>query len=159
MLFAVPGAFAQAGAPSADRPTWISFNDALQAAEANGKMVVIDVWSKRCGWCRKMQEEVYTESGLLSYLNEKFETGRLDIDARTDTVSYMGYELSSAELSQGLGATGTPTTVFLTSDGSYITRLPGFHAVDEYMRVLKFIGDGAYRDMSFQEYVATLSDS
>ena len=39
-----------------------------------------------------MQEEVYPDKELLSYLNEKFETGRLDIDVRTDTqLSHRGW--------------------------------------------------------------------
>lgn len=135
-------------------PTWISFEEAVQAAGTSGKMILVDVWSRRCGWCARMQREVYTRPDLVSYLNEHFETGRLDIDVRSDTVAYMGYELSSAELSMALGASGTPTTVFLDADGSYVTRLPGFHPYERFLEVLRFIGTESYRDMSFEEYAA-----
>ena len=101
-----------------------------------------------------MQREVYTRPDLLEYLNENFETGRLDINARNDTISYMGYELSSAELSVGFGASGTPTTVFLDASGNYLTRLPGFHTYDTFMEVLRFMGTDSFRDMSFEEYKA-----
>ena len=76
-----------------------------------------------------------------------------NIDIKDDTLSYLGYELSSSELSVGFGAQGTPTTVFLAPDGTYITRLPGFHDFDRYMPVLKFIGSESFRDMSFTEYL------
>ena len=51
-----------------------------------------------------------------------------------------------------LGASGTPTTVFLDSDGSYVTRLPGYHPADRFLEVLRFIGTEAYREMTFEEY-------
>ena len=134
-------------------PVWIPFEDAVEAGKKSGKMVLVDVWSPRCGWCRKMQEEVYTREDLLSYVNEHFVTGRLNIDVRDDTLSYLGYELSSADLSVGFGARGTPTTVFLSPDGSYITRLPGFHDYDSYFPVLRFIGTESFREMTFQEFL------
>jgi len=139
-------------------PVWIPFEDALAAGLKADKMIVIDIWSPTCGWCRKMQEEVYTREDLLEYLNENFVTGRLNIDVKDDSLSYQGYTLSSADLSVGLGAQGTPTTVFLTPDGGYITRLPGFHDYDSYFPVLRYIGSESYRDMSFEEFLEKVGD-
>ncbi len=134
-------------------PEWIPFEEALADGEDSGKMVLVDIWSPRCGWCRKMQEEVYTREDLLDYVNKHFVTGRLNIDVKDDTLSYLGYSLSSGELSAGFGATGTPTTIFLSPDGAYITRLPGFHDYDSYFPVLRFIATESFRDMSFQEFM------
>lgn len=145
--------------PAPTAPTWIPFEEALLAADSSGKMVLVDVWSARCGWCARMQREVYSRPDLVAYLNEHFETGRLDIDVRTDTIAYMGYELSSAELSMALGASGTPTTVFLGPDGTYVTRLPGFHPYERFLKVLRFIGSDAYREMTFEEYEESLGSS
>jgi len=138
--------------PALAAPTWIPFQDAVRAADSSGKMVLVDVWSRRCGWCARMQRETYTEPEVLRYLNDHFETGRLDIDIRADTISYMGYDLSSAELSAALGASGTPTTIFLDRDGSYVTRLPGFHPADRFLDVLHYMGTASYRDMTFDEF-------
>ncbi|NNE71970.1 MAG: DUF255 domain-containing protein [Rhodothermales bacterium] len=134
-------------------PEWIPFEEALVDGKEAGKMVLVDIWSPRCGWCRKMQEEVYTRDDLLAYVNEHFITGRINIDVRDDTLSYLGYNLSSGELSAGFGATGTPTTIFLSPEGAYITRLPGFHDYDSYFPVLRFIGSESFRDMSFQDFL------
>jgi thioredoxin-related protein len=152
-LVAVAIAVAPAMAQEPKAPVWLPFEEALATGERSDKMVVIDIWSPNCGWCRKMQAEVYPREDLLKYLNDNFVTGRLNIDIQDDSLSYQGYTLSSAELAVGLGAQGTPTTVFLAPDGSYITRLPGFHDYDSYIRVLKFIGSESFRDMSFDEYL------
>ncbi|MFT4603439.1 MAG: thioredoxin-related protein [Rhodothermales bacterium] len=134
-------------------PDWIPFEQAMVDGQESGKMVLVDVWSPRCGWCRKMQEEVYPREDLLAYVNEHFITGRLNIDVKDDTLSYLGYSLSSGELSAGFGATGTPTTIFLSPEGAYITRLPGFHDYDSYFPVLRFIATESFRDMSFQDFM------
>lgn len=132
---------------------WPTFEEALAAASKSGRIVLIDVFSPTCPWCRKMQHELYTDKKLQQYLYDTFELGRIDITINTDTVSFKEYKLSSAELGAGLGATGTPTTIFLESTGDYITRLPGFHALDEFFDVLKFVGSKSFRKMSFEEFL------
>lgn len=148
-------AFGQATASStAPGPTWLPLEDAVSAAEASGKKVLVDIYAPWCGWCRKMQAEVYTVPELLAYVNKHFETGRLNIDATEDTLVFKGYTLTSAQLATGLGAEGTPTTVFLDPKGDYITRLPGYVEEDDFMQVLRFIGTDAYREHTFQEFMA-----
>jgi thioredoxin-related protein len=133
-------------------PAWKTFEEAVTAAQANGKKVLIDIYAPWCGWCRKMQAEVYTLPAVLTYLDEHFEIGRVNIDEEGDTLQFRGYTLSSAMLARGLGASATPTTVFLEPEGEYITRLPGYVKSEDFMNVLKFIGSGAYRTQSYQDF-------
>mgnify|MGYP002629047799 CR=1 FL=1 len=133
---------------------WPGFNDAFTAAKKSKKIVLIDVWSSTCGWCRKQQTEVYTQPDLQKFLFNKFELGRLNLDITDDTLSFRGYTLSSQMLAGGLGATGTPTAVFMEADGAYITRLQGFHAYEDFYDVLRFIGSESFREMSFEEFMA-----
>ncbi|MDA0683432.1 MAG: thioredoxin fold domain-containing protein [Bacteroidetes bacterium] len=134
---------------------WPSFPDALENAQESERIIIIDVWSETCGWCRKLQTEVYTKPDLQEFVLDNFELGRLDIDIQTDTLSYKGYTLSSQMLSSGFGATGTPTTIFLEPDGTYITRLQGFHAYEDFFDVLRFIGTESFREMSFDDFLAS----
>jgi thioredoxin-related protein len=138
---------------------WPAFPDALEAAKSSDRIVLVDVWSRRCGWCRRQQTEVYTQPDLQAYLLDTFELGRLDIDLDNDTLSYRGYTMSSQMLSAGFGATATPTTVFLEPDGTYITRLQGFHAYEDFYDVLRFIGSESFREMDFQAFMRTESAS
>jgi thioredoxin-related protein len=159
-ILAIPSS-AQTNATADDAPElapqleWPAFPDALEAAIASERIVLVDVWSRTCGWCRKQQEEVYTQPDLQTYLLDTFELGRLDIDQASDTLSYRGYTMSSQMLSAGFGATATPTTIFLEPDGQYITRLQGFHAYEDYFDVLRFIGSESFREMSFEDFMAS----
>lgn len=163
LLLLTPAVFAQnpATGQSADLAPmleWPSFPAALNAAKDSNRIVMVDVWSRNCGWCRKQQTEVYTQPDLQAYLLDTFELGRLDIDQDSDTLSYRGYTLSSQMLSAGFGATATPTTIFLEPDGTYITRLAGFHAYEDFFDVIRFIGSQSFRQMSFEDFLKQEGD-
>ena len=134
-------------------PAWQSFDHAVAAADTSGKMVLIDVYAPWCGWCNRMQRDVYADSAIVAYLGDQFEVARLNVDDKASSVYYRGVTMTPQELGRAFGATGTPTTVFLDSTGTYLTRLPGYVNADTFGRVLRYIGSGAYRDQTLQEYV------
>lgn len=150
-------AVAQVQTDENNQIVWPSFTEAVERAEKNGKILLIDVWSAHCPWCKKQQTQVYTQPDLQEMMGRYFEIGRIDLDNTTDSVSFRGYDLTYPELAGGLGATGTPTTVFLESSGAYITRLAGFHPATDFAQVLEFIGSEAFRDTSYEEFLANKS--
>ena len=131
---------------------WLSFQEALDAAQVSGRPILVDVFAPWCPWCQKLQTEVYPDAEIQKYLEKNFEIARLDIEDKENTIEFKGYTLSAAELASGLGAEATPTTVFLASNGDYITRLPGYVEADEFIHVLKYIGSGSFKSQPFQEY-------
>lgn len=137
---------------------WPSFKEAFVNAGESNKIVLIDVWSPTCGWCRKLQSEVYTRRELQKFVFDHFEIGRINLDITDDSLTFRGYTLSSQMLAGGLGASGTPTTIFLEADGAYITRLQGFHAHDDFFDVLKFVGSESFRKMSFEDFLLSEED-
>lgn len=136
---------------------WPDFETAMGAAAGSDKIVLIDIFSPHCGWCRKLQSEIYTQPHVQEYVLEHFELGRLDITVYSDSVAYRGYEMSQAAMAASFGSRGTPTTIFLEPNGDYITRLPGFHETAEFMAVLRYIGSRSYEDQSFQEYLSAMA--
>ena len=133
---------------------WLTFTEAASAAEVSGRTILVDVFAPWCPWCQRLQSEVYTRPEIRNYLNEHFEIARLNIDEAENVIEFKGYSLTSAELASGLGAEATPTTVFLDSNGDYITRVPGFVEADEFVNILKYIGSGSYRQESYETYRA-----
>ncbi|MCY3487257.1 MAG: thioredoxin fold domain-containing protein [Bacteroidetes bacterium] len=132
--------------------SWPTFDEAVATASKTGKLMLIDIYAPWCGWCRKMQEEVYTDVALVAYVQDNFAYGRLNIDDPETLHSFQGYTLSSQELGYSLGAEGTPTTVFLQSDGTYIAKCVGYWAKDDFRKALHYVGTGAWENLSFQEF-------
>lgn len=135
---------------------WPTFDEAIVAASKSGKPILIDIYAPWCGWCRRMQKEVYGNETLVAYVKEHFEYGRLNIDDSETQHDFMNYELTSQELGSALGARGTPTTVFLKQDGTYITRLDGYWTPEPFGKAIKFIGSGAYQIQEYEDYLSSL---
>lgn len=151
-LWACDLSHAQSAANPARGVNWLPFQDALGETKSSSTKLIVDVYAPWCGWCSRLQAEVYTDEEVQSYVRKHFTMTRLNIDEMDDKLTFNGYELSSAELAMGLGASGTPTTVFLTGDGKYITRVPGFLAAEDFLAVLRFVATDAYLTKSFEEF-------
>ena len=123
---------------------WPSFDEAVATGISEKKHILIDIYAPWCGWCARMQEEVYGNPTLAAYVHQNFAFGRLNIDDVTTQHSFMGHVFTSSELGAALGAQGTPTTVFLDDQGAYITRLPGYMALEPFGDALRYIATRGY---------------
>ncbi|MCZ7383554.1 MAG: thioredoxin fold domain-containing protein [Candidatus Methanoperedens sp.] len=86
---------------------------ALEAAKAQGKPVFVYAWSQYCGWCKKFEEETFTNQSVIKTLNENFILISIDVDKqRNETRNFR--------------VRGTPTEIFLDSNGKEIKRIPGY---------------------------------
>ncbi len=131
---------------------------AMTAAETSGKKVIVDIFAPWCGWCARLQKEVYGSDEVQAYVADNFEMVRVNGEESEDVIAFKEYTLSSQMLAQALGASGYPTTVFLASDGSYVTKLPGFSAPPDFLNVLGFISTDAYLTQDFEAYLGVEGD-
>lgn len=147
-----PNAGASVAAPNI---AWhASFLDATAAAKTSGKKVLAEIWAPWCGYCRKMQREVYPDPAVQAVVEQYFEPVRLNGEVTDDSISVMGMVVSSQMLAGALGAQGYPTTAFLTSEGRKITHLPGYSPAADFALVLRYIGTDAYKTETFDVWRA-----
>lgn len=132
---------------------WHAFEEALAAADTTGQPLLVHVYAPWCGWCHKMERDVYPSDEVRDCLDH-FVLARLNRDDTETTHQYRGQRLTGYRLATRLRADAVPTVVLLAPDGSYLLHLSGFVEPSPLREVLSYVGTGAYRDLSFEAFRA-----
>ncbi len=134
-----------------DAPDWLPMADAVAQARATGKTLVVHTYAVWCGWCARLDTDVYTDDDVQAYLAEHFVATRVNTESQ-DVVPFFDFSVSMAGLAQAFRVTGTPTTVFVSPEGELITRLPGFAPAETFRLTLRYVHEKAYESESFGEF-------
>ena len=149
IALAVPTAPGRAG-PAEVR--WRSWDDGLREASRSSRPVLVDVYTDWCGWCRRMDRDVYARNDVREYLAKRFITVKLNAESRANG-QYEGRVQTSRALAQRFRVTGYPTSVFLRAGGDHIVNVNGYVPADRFLLILRYIGDGHIdRGTPFEEF-------
>jgi thioredoxin-related protein len=160
-VFAIPAlvvAFGLAGNARADG-AWMTWNAGLKRASEVQKPVLVDVYTDWCGWCKRMDRDVYSRAEVRDYLGRHFVTVRLNAES-ADPASYAGRQYNGRTLAMRFGISGYPTTVFLRPGGEHLVNVPGYVPADQFLLLLRYIGDGHMdRGESFEAFARNAGGS
>ena len=131
---------------------WQSWDPGLRVAVKTQRPVLVDVYTDWCGWCRRMDRDVYAQSDVRDYLARRFVTVKLNAEAN-DEASYEGKQYTSRTLAGRFRVSGYPTTIFLRPNGEHLVNVPGYVPADRFLLLLRYIGEGAMdRGQSFDDF-------
>ena len=131
---------------------WLGWNQGIAEASATKRPLLVDVYTDWCGWCKRMDRDVYSRDDVRGYLNRYFVVVRLNAES-TDEARFGGRTLTSRALAQQLRVSGYPTTIFLRSNGEHIANVPGYIPADRFKLMLQYIGeDHIGRGQSSQDF-------
>lgn len=132
---------------------WKTWNPGLEAARAAGKPVLVDVYTDWCGWCKRMDRDVYARADVNAYLSSHFVTVKLNAEGG-ELASYQGRNYSGRSLAAAFGIDGYPTTVFLSATGDRLVNVPGYVEPERFLLLLRYVGDGHMaRNEKWDDYV------
>lgn len=130
---------------------WLSFDKGLAEAQKSDKKILVDVYTDWCGWCKRMDRDVYANNKVASYLTQQYVLVRVNAES-SEELHYKGKTYSEMGLAEEFKVTGYPTILFLDPNGNHITSLPGYVKADEFLGIVKFIGEDYYKTMKWEEY-------
>jgi len=130
---------------------WITLDKALKLAKANHKKVLIDFGADWCGYCKKMDKEVFPDKQVQSLLKKYFYAVKIDVESK-DPVEFHGKTYTKGEFAQAFGVSGLPTYVFIDSTGEPIAGQPGYIPAPAFAKMLSYIGSDAYKTTKFKAY-------
>ena len=135
-----------------DAPDWLSMEEAIAAAQAEDTIVLVYGYATWCGYCARFDANVFTDDAVQDYLTGNFAPVRLDIEG-ADTLQFFDARVTGRELGGAMGISGTPTNVFVDTDGSLITKLPGYTDPETFLFALQYVREEAYETTPFDQFI------
>ena len=149
-LVALPALLRPAAAAAG--PAGLSWDAGLSEARATGRPVLVDVYTDWCGWCKRMDRDVYSRPEVQGYLSRKFVAVRLNAESGA-AARYEGRAWTSRTLAARFGVSSYPTTMFLGANGAHLGSVPGYLPAERFLVLLRYIGDGHMeRGVSFEAF-------
>ena len=110
------------------RPGWLSdYKKAQQEAKANNKLVLLDfTGSDWCGWCMKLNKEVFSQPQFKDYASKALVL--LEVDFPRQKAQSAETRKQNQELAQQYQVGGFPTLVVLNGDGRKLWQYDGYFA-------------------------------
>ncbi len=140
-------------ASAAEEIPWQTWDAGLKHAAETGRPILVDVYTDWCGWCKRMDREVYARADVRAALARSFVPIKLNAESK-GAATYQSQKLTERGIAAKFKVSGYPTTVFLASDGKHLVNAPGFLPPDRFLQVLSYIGDGHFeRGTSFEDFV------
>lgn len=131
---------------------WKDLDKAMELASEQNKVVVLDVYTDWCSWCKKMDRETYRNPEVIRYVKDRVVMAKLNPE-KPGTQILQGGRFSNAEIAARFRVRGFPTTVFLTPQGDWITSVSGFIPADRFLPMLRYIAEGHYKTKKYEAFL------
>lgn len=122
-----------------DKIEWLTFEEAVEATEFQPKMLLIDVYTDWCGWCKKMDKETFTDPAVIKYINDSFYAVKMNAEDNTRKFDFKGTEYTEAQMAATMQVRSYPNFVIIDPTLKNITQLPGYRKPADFLEGLDTI--------------------
>lgn len=143
---------------------WLDINEAIELQKTQPKLILIDMYTDWCGWCKKMDATSFSHPGIATYINKNFYPVKFDCESR-DTVFYKDSTFINSgpittdrrkpphDLAKYLlnGRLSYPSLVFIDEEFNHYP-VAGFRDVPQIEPLLVYFAEKAFNTANYQEY-------
>lgn len=144
---------------------WYTLQEAEKLSMQSFRPIFIDTFTDWCVWCKRMDQETFSNSVITEILNTRFYPVKFNAEGK-ESINFFGqtfindgkagnaHQLAVALLN---GQLSYPTVVILTKQDNklQVSPIPGFRQPKEMEMILSFFADKAYENQKWEDYQTT----
>jgi thioredoxin-related protein len=144
-----------------EKVKWYGFEEAVELSLKNPRIILVDIYTDWCGFCKRMDAETFGNPKVASYVNENFYPVKLNAEIR-DTINFQGHKFinegegrrSAHQLPIALlqGQMSYPSIVYINEDLELLTAVPGFRTPVQIEPILRFFAEDHYKTRSWENF-------
>ncbi|MDR1593803.1 MAG: DUF255 domain-containing protein [Prevotellaceae bacterium] len=122
---------------------WMKFEEAYAASQKEPRKIFVDIYADWCGWCKVLDRETFSDTGVTRILNEYYYPVKLNSESK-ETHTVGDNKFSSPELAASLAmakpgeSLGLPTMVIINEKMQLSEMIQGFRKPDFMKEKLSF---------------------
>jgi len=111
----------------ADSITWAHDVDkSLDGAKQSQKYVLADVYTDWCHWCKKLDQDTFSDSNMINYLNSKFVCIKVNAEDHGE----------GSKLARKYRVNGFPCALVFDQTGKFIGKVSGYYPPSDYQKAV-----------------------
>lgn len=117
----------------------MDFNAGYELAKKKNKIMLVDVYTDWCGWCKVMDRETYAKPEVIKMINADFVAIKFNPEKRDVVYTFEGKQYSGEQLAAVISnnqLTGYPTTIFMYPKGRKMNVVGGYQNENNFKNVL-----------------------
>ena len=107
--------------------TWLNnFEEGDRQASHDHKYVLVDVYTSWCGWCKRLEKDVFNDPAFVNYVKSRF----VCVKANAEDGG------SGQNLAAQNSVTGFPTALIFNDHGQKVGTIDGYKNTQDYIKAL-----------------------
>ena len=128
-----------------DQIQWMKFEEAIAANAKNPKMILVDVYTDWCGWCKKMDKDTFTDPKVIAHFQKNFYAVKLNAEDTKRSFQFMGKTFTEAQMAASMRVNSYPNFVVIEPGLQNIAQLPGYREPAAFLAGLTDLIDKAFK--------------
>ncbi|MBP9690085.1 MAG: DUF255 domain-containing protein [Bacteroidia bacterium] len=119
----------------AEEIKWVDFNTGYNIAVKKKKIMLIDVYTDWCGWCKVMDRETYAKSEIAEIINKNFVAIKFNPETPNVVYTYNGGKFNGKGLRDTISnrrINGYPATLFFNTKNQKTNLVSGYLNPEEF---------------------------
>ncbi len=137
---------------------FLNLTRAWQQSTAEQKPIFLYFGRYGCSTCRKMHQEVFSDSSVMENLTQTFVLAYVDTESGRRIKMPTGEKTTEMQFAVRNRILGTPTFVYFSAQQKPLFKRAGFQSIEQMNRYSRYVGEGHFKTASLKDYLQTVAE-